>query len=31
MGRNAPTGATLRINMDSGEYDLDEIVRFLEA
>ena len=26
-----PPERTLRINMDSGEYDLDEIVRFLEA
>ena len=26
-----PPERTLRINMDGGEYDLDEIVRFLEA
>ena len=29
--KTLPPERTLRINMDGGEYDLNEIVRFLEA
>ena len=31
MDKTLPPERTLRINMDGGEYDLNEIVRFLEA